>query len=334
MNLFVEREFIVNFEIEYDFKNYYSNSAVKNIFHRILSEYSFVTLYTDYENDVEALKESLLINLYTNTNASVHYIKNFSDFFEGIDELPIRTLVFTENKKEVFNRISSLGGIHFSYDDFEIELGQFLQRTERKIDFSDISNFTWDEFSEVSKIPFRSIVISDPYILTDKSDQRLERNLIPMLKELMDTKEHKIELCIYSDEIQNSRERGRSEIEVLDKKRSFVSSKLAGKLENFSIVKSKVYRNHFEQHDRYCYMDFVIISAGKGFNVVPFKVGDTSIDIKTIFDKSSHRQLINHLKKLQVYNQKVYNRQVLDTMLNYYPDKPIQNRLLNKLHDS
>ena len=81
MNLFVEREFLVNFEIEYDFKNYYSNSAVKNIFHRILSEYSFVTLYTDYENDVEALKESLLINLYTNTNASVHYIKNFSDFF-------------------------------------------------------------------------------------------------------------------------------------------------------------------------------------------------------------------------------------------------------------
>jgi len=329
MHLFIEREFLINFEIEYDFVNYYTNSAVKNIFNKILTEYSYVTLYTDYDNLEEALDESRLINLFTNNNASVKFIEDFSIYFGEVEELPLRTLVFTENKKEVFNRIPSLGGIHFSYDDFEIELGQFRQRIEKKIDFSDISNFTWDEFSEVSKISFRSIVISDPYILSDKSDQKLERNLIPMLKELMGTKEHKIELCIYSDEIQNSRERGRSEIEVLEKKRSFVSSKLAGKLESFSIVKSKVYRDQFEQHDRYCYMDYVIISAGKGFNVVPFKVGDTSIEIKSIFEKSSYKQLINHLKKLQEYNQKVYGREVIDTMLNYYPNKPIQNRLLS-----
>ena len=329
MHLFIEREFLINFEIEHDFVNYYTNSAVKNIFNKILTEYSYVTLYTDYDNLEEALDESRLINLFTNNNASVKFIEDFSIYFGEVEELPLRTLVFTENKKEVFNRIPSLGGIHFSYDDFEIELGQFRQRIEKKIDFSDISNFTWDEFSEVSKIPFRSIVISDPYILSDKSDQKLERNLIPMLKELMGTKEHKIELCIYSDEIQNSRERGRSEIEVLEKKRSFVSSKLAGKLESFSIVKSKVYRDQFEQHDRYCYMDYVIISAGKGFNVVPFKVGDTSIEIKSIFEKSSYKQLINHLKKLQEYNQKVYGREVIDTMLNYYPNKPIQNRLLS-----
>ena len=81
MHLFIEREFLINFEIEYDFVNYYTNSAVKNIFNKILTEYSYVTLYTDYDNLEEALDESRLINLFTNNNASVKFIEDFSIYF-------------------------------------------------------------------------------------------------------------------------------------------------------------------------------------------------------------------------------------------------------------
>lgn len=328
MNLFIEKEFIEKFESEYEFNNIYSNSNVKNIVYRLLSEYPFVTLYTNYANLKEAMS-SRLINFFTNNNTSINFIVDFDKYFESISELPLRTLVFTESPSKSSALIATLGGLHFSYDGLEMSLGEFIQTFEQKIDFSEIENFTWNTFSILSKVPFRSIVIDDPYILLDKADQKIDKNLVPMLKNLISEKSGTVELCIYTDIIQNSSERGRSEIDIVEMKYSRIMKQLSENINSFSLVKSKQKRNYFEQHDRYCYMDFVIISAGKGFNVVPFRVGNTSIDIKTIFDKSSYRQLLNHLVKLKEMNRKLYKLETVDSKFNYYPKEAVNNRLLS-----
>lgn len=304
MNLFVDKVFLFNFEVEYNWKQRYRNSPSQEAFRTILSEYTNVKLFVNFNDDIEGLGESQLINAFSDYNpANVHYIIDLNEYLLNLKELPFQTVVFFEEDNGLGNRIRSLGGLFFDYNTYEKELYDLLKKCHVPIDLSAVKDFDYSWFNNVFQLPTRGVIIDDPYIL--KKRKNISKNLLELVLSIAKVQIEKVDLGVYSCEVQDVSEKGRPEYDVAFERYTYLNSKGANLLSNIFLLKSKFKPDHYNQHDRWCYLEFAVINSGPGFDLIPFKKGNGKVESKTIFDKFTFGLIKNHLRELKEYNSKM-----------------------------
>lgn len=333
MNLFVDKGFLFNFEVEYDWKERYKNSPSQEVFRTILSEYTSVQLFVNYKDASEALGDSQLINIFSDYNPSnVHYIENLNEYLFSLKELPFQTVVFFEEDSGLRNRIGSLGGLFFDYNTYERELFDLLQKCHVPVGLSAIKDFDYSLFADVFQLPTRGIIIDDPYIL--KKRNNISRNLLELVLSIAKVQIGKVDLGVYSCEVRDSSEKGKSESNMAIERHTYLNSKGANLLRNIFLMKSKFKPDHYNQHDRWCYLEFAVINSGPGFDLIPFKKGNGKVESKTIFDKFTFGLLKSHLRELKEYNSKMDLVEFHEDKFKVVPSLSEKKRIKNFLLDN
>jgi hypothetical protein len=319
MHLFIESGFLIDFEILFDPET--SNSAFKSL-DRIFREYTSINLYFDDESKLIEFN-SLYYELITNYNTNPKVIGDFDVFLDTVNDLPNQTLFLTKTDIRNNSKVEDLGALYLTFGNFEEKIKKYLEDFDQIFDLSDPQcNFKWQNLGFISQLPFKSVVIDDSYILSDKNRQRINDNLIPLLKEILSNHRSKVVLTIYTDEVMNEEERKKrlSEIECVKKRHQFIQSTLSKSIDSLCILKSSYFKDKYDQHDRFIYTPFCMVSVGKGFNLFPMKLGNSSIVCSSIFKKATYNMLKNHCNNLRNTTDKLINLEVITTNLKIYPN--------------
>lgn len=292
MDLFVEKEFIEEFELDYFYST--NQTEIQRSIYTLFSEYTNVRLFLDVSENF--ISESELLSRFTDSNLEVMDNVNFEDYFSNHFSLNIQTLVFTKESKNWFQALKRKGALCFSYADYDIEMNRFLNATHFNIDLSDKDNIpvNWDVFRYLNK-QTNFIIISDPYILCDRSDQKLINNLVPLLRNNLD-KRNSYSIFIIT-EVDNDIERK--------------IGKIYSSLNDYN-VKLYVF-NRIRQietiklHDRLIYSNYAISVCGYGFNLNIRKPVNSQVNNTSILKKYTYKQFFNHFRLLAEYICKLEN---------------------------
>lgn len=294
MDLFVEKEFIEEFELEYDCSGHQSD--IQKIVFSLFTEFPKIKLFIDAP--LSFINESRILSIFSDNNTNIQSDVDFDHRFNNQFCLSPQTLVFTKNTKSWFSKVKDKDALCYSYADYEIEIQKFINDTHFEIDLSDPQNIpiSWKIFKFLNR-QTNFIILSDPYILCDCSGQEISKNLIPLLKENLN-KSHSYSIFIITDT---------EEVDDIDKKIGQLNSVLNGyhpKIYIFNIVNAF---ENFRLHDRILYSNYTITYSGKGFNLYSTKPTNSEIVSRSIFEKHTYKRFINHLKELEKYIFKLEN---------------------------
>lgn len=291
MNVFIEKEFIENFEIMYSDN---AHLFEWKLLYVLFTEYTNINLFinsTD-EDFEKVINNSEILRKLSDINPN---IKLYSDLKKEIQNSnSVQTLVFTEKEKDWLNKFDNQAILHFTYGDFAYKLNSFINKYQVEIDLSDKEiKFNWSVFNFLSE-KSNFIFITDPYILKDNSGQKIKDNLIPLLNNnLNKTKHYKI--FIISE---------LSDINVKDKLRKLYSGLANPNVKIYLINRFKgIDKGAF--HDRLLYSNYSITTSGIGFNINSNKNYNSEVSTKTIFYKKTYKKYINHFKLIGEYIEKL-----------------------------
>jgi len=291
MNIFLEKEFIENFELMY-----VDNAHIIEweLLYTLFTEYTNINLFinTKEEDFEKIIKSSQILITLSDINPN---IKIYSDLKNEIQNSnAIQTLVFTEYEKDWFKEIDCNTILHFTYSNFAEKLKEFIKRNHLEFDLSDKeSKFNWKLFHFIADSS-NVIFISDPYILKDKDGQKISQNLIPLLKNNL-RNDQKYKVFIISD---------LKGVKV-DKILQVLYSKLADFKIKFYIINIIKDNKIMNFHDRLLYTNYSITTSGIGFNIDPKKTYNSEISTKTIFYKKTYKKYVNHFMLIGKYIDKL-----------------------------
>jgi hypothetical protein len=316
MHLFIEESFLIDFEIEFDKEN---PTIGQKCLNSIFTEYTGIRIYFNELTLINSFG-SRYFNLITNHNSLVFEIGDFERYFESCNELPNQSLVLSGSKLKSSEKVKKMGALQFDYLTYELKIREIIDKVHFKLSFSDsLEQFSWNHLSCLDLLPIKTIVIDDPYILTNQKGQMLKDNLIPMVKSLMTGQLTKSSLTIFADQIKNKIDLGKDEIDRVRDRFVFVQKELIQTVSSLTLVKSKLKQDMYEQHDRYVYTPFCVISVGKGFNLFPLRINNSKIEIITIFDKFSYQLMQSHNLHLKQMSEKLHKLDVIESQLKVYP---------------
>ena len=312
MELYVEKEFLDNFCIEYDEER---PSPGQKVLATIFEEYGEVEWFIDTQINTPEEFEALERNYY--------FFAKRSDYKAPIgvssleEELFTRstfqqTLVFTASEHDWFKEAEAKGALCFSYDTYEKSLSDIINSCHYKIDLSE--NFSsWAAFDCLRHIPFNEVILNDNYILSDKKQQPMDKNIIGLLKNLLVKKRaQEVKLSIFTKDL-NPKQPGTDEQiqEAVETRYRKLNSGLANFKKQIQIVNNDLQRDHYELHDRVLLTNFFSIDSGKGFNLLPGKQSNSQIIIETIFDKYTYKRIKNHKKIYNDYLKRLSHRETI-----------------------
>jgi hypothetical protein len=313
MELYIEKEFLDNFYLEFDEK---TASASQKIVATILKEYAEVEWFIDCKIDSIELLESLKNdNPYFHARSiysspiSVRSIKEH--FFEK--SKCEQTLIFAQNNEDWFDTAELKGAICFSLNNYKTKIESIIYSCHFKIDLSDQFR-GWEFLSNLKNIPFNKIMINDGYILADKSTQKIQDNLIPILQNIIGKNyQQKSELEIYTKDL-NPLQPGTFEQikDEADKKLRRLNSVFANYQLKIKIISNTLQKGKYDFHDRLLYLNFLIIDSPKGFNLMPYKKSNSQITIETIFDKYTYNRIKNHKRMHTDYFEKIIGLETME----------------------
>ena len=312
MELYIEKEFLDNFYLEYDEDKLTPGQQALSC---ILKEYGEVDWFIDTEiNDAETLEKLKLSNpfiAYRATYAPPIPVKSIKNHFFKNSRCR-QTLIFTDNEEPWHKEAESTGALCFSSENFQNKIEGIIKKAHFKIDLSeDFKN--WDFFNSVNQIPFNELLINDNYILTDKSQQLMDKNIIPFFKLLLDNKkDSEIKCHIFTKDLNPTQPKGDDQIwEAVEKRHKKLNSGLANFKKKIRIVNNSVQTDHYDLHDRVLLTNFFSIDSGKGFNLIPHKKSNSQVVVETIFDKYTYKRIKNHLKIYEEYLKRFEHRKSL-----------------------
>lgn len=326
MHLYIEADFLIDFEILFE-ENKHHRSW--NVLHRVFTEFTGIKLLFDSEKKLT--EQSYYYSRLTDLNPKTEEVGTFDQYFSSKSSLANQTLILSCKELSDSNKIHEMGGLQFTFENFPSKIEAFLETNDREFDFSDPElKFQWNDLLFLSEIPFLNLVIADSYILADKSTQKITDNLIPLLSILLKRKNEKCNVSIFTKDILNSDQlrKRTDEIEIVKNRHQFIQSKLANKIKKLCIIKIDPDKSFYDQHDRYIYTPFCIISCGKGFNLFPFKSNNSEIRSTTFFNKATYRKLQHHYKNLNEVVEKLDRKEVISSKLKFYPNKEAVNLFL------
>ena len=110
-------------------------------------------------------------------------ISNFKEHFQTSRHR--QTIILSEKDKDWFNEAEHNGALCFTLENYQEKIERLLEEGTVRIDLFD--KFPgWESLKFHNLFPFNEIVISDGYILSDKSGQKIEDNIIPLLNVLLE----------------------------------------------------------------------------------------------------------------------------------------------------
>ena len=303
MDLYIEKEFLDNFYIDF------TDEPINQIVGRIIWEYGDKRVFIDYEE-----KDFLSLKLEN---------KFFAQIGNILPPIPIasiqeylfeksnfeQTIVFMNEEKSWFKQAQEKGGLCFSFDNYKNKIEDIINFLHFRIDLSE--GFKgWEFLSKYECLNFNEIIITDGYILSDKSGQKVNDNIIPILEALTFSKTGEINIDIFTKELnpisnteEHKKEKAKKKYQLLN--RFFSKQKL-----KFKIVMSDV-ENDNDFHDRVIQTNFSLLESGKGFNLSHAKKSNSQITSETIFEKYTYNRLKSHKRMQKAYRDKLER---LDTM--------------------
>ena len=312
MELYVEKEFLDNFCIEFDNE---SPTQGQKILASIFEEYGEVEWFIDTEIDTPEDFEALELNYYFFAKRSDYKppigVSNLKDELFRKSKFK-QTLVFTALKQEWFQEAEAKGALCFSYDTYEKRLSEITNSCHYKIDLSETFS-SWGAFDCLQHIPFNEILLNDNYILSDKKQQPMDKNIIGLLKNLLEQKRaQEIKLNIFTKDL-NPKQPGTDEQikEAVEIRYRKLNSGLANFKKKIQLVNNDLQRDHYELHDRVLITNFFSIDSGKGFNLLPGKQSNSQIVVETIFDKYTYKRIKNHKKIYNNYLERLGRRETV-----------------------
>jgi hypothetical protein len=285
MELFIEKEFLENFYLDFD------DTPIKLIIKNIITNYGDKKVFINYnEIEFEQLKqENLFFALICNTTVPVP----IESIEESVKKSNLsQTLIFTNKEESWFNEIEKKGGWCFSFDNYQSKVKEYIDKIHFKVDLSNEFN-NWNAI-EISEIPFNHIQITDGYILKD--ERNIKENLIPLIASFINPNNEKIKIDLLLKEVGFKTATEEKKKEFAEKQHRKLNSNFS-KLINLKIYLSNLISN-IDLHDRTVVTNFSILDSGVGFSLVGRKVSNSQMVSESIFEKYTYDRL-RRLKKLQ-----------------------------------
>ena len=299
MELYIEKEFLDNFYLDY------SHEPVQEIVKKIFIEYGEKRVFIDFntENFKKLDNENEFFALISNiipptpVNSIKEHLFSKSDFSQ--------TIVFANKEEDWFEDAENKGALCFSFENYQKRIKEIIDSLHFKIDLSD--NFIgWGFLQKFKAINYNNLIISDGYILSDKSNQKMEDNIIPILRNLVSGKKENINISILTKVFYPINSEAKYIKEKAKKRHSKLNSVFANYRIKFLIILSN-FPFPFVLHDRNISTNFSLIDCGEGFNLIPYKASNSQIISETIFDKYTYDRLKNIRKKQTEYINKLKN---------------------------
>jgi hypothetical protein len=297
MNLFLEAEFMIDFEIIFDEKK---ATLGQNILFRIFKEYTELKIH--FDDDSQLINEgSLIFNLITDNQPDYSVVGLFEEYFLLGTSLPYQTIIITKAPISTKVNIESKGGICLSWDSFEDRLNLIIDSLHREYLLSENEFNSWTVMNKFSLLPIRKVIIEDPYILSDTFNQKITENLIPLISNLLVDQNERSSLYIYTSTVLNTYEedKGKKIEKALKERYNLLLSRLSKYVDQVVFIESNTSKKEYYQHDRFLYTPYGLISIGEGFNLFPLTPSNSSVFCSTIFDKGTFKKHKAHIKKLK-----------------------------------
>ena len=311
MELYVEKEFLDNFSIEFDHKN---PSLGQKIVASIFEDYGDVEWFIDAKMNTPKDFEELEMNNFFAKRSNYKPPQGVTSIKERLFKHSNfeQTIIFTASEEEWFKEAEAKGALCFSYENYEGKILGIISSCHYKIDLSEQFK-SWEIFKGLGDIPFNEILINDNYILADKNQHPIDKNLLGLLKILLENKRtQEIGLNIFTKDL-NPKQPGTDEqikaVAVLRYQK--LNSGLANYKKKIRIINNDLQRDHYELHDRVLLTNFFSIDSGKGFNLIPGKQSNSQIVVETIFDKYTYKRLRNLKKIHNDYLKRFNHRETL-----------------------
>ncbi len=305
MELYIEKAFLDHFFLSY---NESSASRSDKILFSIIKEYGEITWYIDVPitspEDFENLKlENPFFGFCTNHFPPIP-IMEFKD--QVLKSNCRQIILLSEYEKDWFKEADHKGALCMTLENYQSKIEKYVDQCHFRLDL-DVKFSDWKELSFHNSLPYTEIIISDSYILSDKFNQKMEKNLIPLLDVLLKNAVNKksIKVNIITKDFNPSIKDNDEKIKEVAKKRY----KLLQRLFREKNVSFQIFRydnenlpTNYDLHDRIIYSNYLFIECGKGFNLIPHKKTSTSrILSESIFDKYSYKTLKKRLKIYEEY---------------------------------
>lgn len=309
MELYIERKFLNKFD-----KNY-NNETIQKVVKEIFIEYGEKRVFIDFNlEDFESLDNknetfALISNTISPTpiDSIKEYLFSKSDFSQ--------TIVFTNDLEDWFVDAENRGALCFCFENYQEKIKEIIEKLHFKIDLSE--NFLgWEFLNKFKAINYNELLVSDGYALSDKTNQKMTDNIIPILRNLVSNKN--INISILTKDLNPIKPEEKYKKEKAKKRHGKLKTAFADYKANFSIYISD-FPFDFVVHDRNIATNFSLMDCGEGFNLIPYKASNSQIISETIFDKYTYKRLKNIKKQQTEYIEKLRRLETLKFKM--YPEK-------------
>jgi hypothetical protein len=296
MELFIEKEFLEDFEIDFD------QNPIKEIVKEIITSYGDKRVYINYnQNNFAVLKvEYEFFALICNTTVPLP-VESIETSVKKSNCL--QTLVFTKKEESWHKEMESKGAWCFSFDNYQTKIKSLIDKLHIKVDLSIPFN-NWNTL-DFSTIPFNSVQITDGYILKD--EKNIKENLIPLIASFVNLEKEKITIDLLVKEMGFKMATEEKKKEFAKKQHGKLNSKFS-KLINLKIYLSNLISD-IDLHDRTVVTNFSILDSGVGFSIVNKKISNSQMTSSSIFEKYTY----DRLRRLKPYHQKYIKKLESDT---------------------
>ena len=291
MELFIEKEFLEDFEIDFD------QNPIKEIVKEIITSYGDKRVYINYnQNNFAVLKvEYEFFALICNTTVPLP-VESIETSVKKSNCL--QTIVFTKKEESWHKEMESKGAWCFSFDNYQTKIKSLIDKLHIKVDLSIPFN-NWNTL-DFSTIPFNSVQITDGYILKD--EKNIKENLIPLIASFVNLEKEKITIDLLVKEMGFKMATEEKKKEFAKKQYGKLNSKFS-KLINLKIYLSNLISD-IDLHDRTVVTNFSILDSGVGFSIVNKKISNSQMTSSSIFEKYTY----DRLRRLKPYHQKYINK--------------------------
>ena len=291
MELFIEKEFLEDFEIDFD------QNPIKEIVKEIITSYGDKRVYINYnQNNFAVLKvEYEFFALICNTTVPLP-VESIETSVKKSNCL--QTIVFTKKEESWHKEMESKGAWCFSFDNYQTKIKSLIDKLHIKVDLSIPFN-NWNTL-DFSTIPFNSVQITDGYILKD--EKNIKENLIPLIASFVNLEKEKITIDLLVKEMGFKMATEEKKKEFAKKQHGKLNSKFS-KLINLKIYLSNLISD-IDLHDRTVVTNFSILDSGVGFSIVNKKISNSQMTSSSIFEKYTY----DRLRRLKPYHQKYINK--------------------------
>lgn len=336
MELIIDFEFSKDFYIKNNTKSENILDFTKHVGRLILTK--LITNYLNSENLYTQIHQDPLLELLINERApTLEFISNLDSkiFEEEFYEYGSAIKLFLLNKEEsICTELSRKFGYEcISPENFERKWTNYRSDrvesyrlvTKSKLLPKERKFISWESLGDFPH-PLNAIVINDRYILNDTIDQRIEKNLLPLLKVLLKNaaKNIKVQIIIF----------------IYDANRSFNYEAKHRKILHY--LTNELQLTNIELnicsgalHSRFIITNFYTITSENSFNYFRDN-GDVFNDQSTIsvtchFSSQQYILMKEKLLELKMMVRKLQNSTTAAeyTVKNYFPEK--KNRIIDFL---